>query len=186
MPSGSPAGSINSNFWSATCDDQEVGLPQVGYVTGQLNVYYVGFPPSPSDEPEQATGWHCQIDQDIIIIRAKIKRKGTLAHELGHSLSLQTHADEEILVSQMDEKGHQVFDLHNIMWSIFSDGNVDDRSKLTKGQSFRANVYYGSALYRMLLAVELDTALPQGRTTARNLNNLISVHGSVQTERHGR
>ena len=163
MPNGSPGVSIDSNFWSATCDDAETlaGLPQ-RYVTGQLNVYYVGYPPS--QEPNQARGWHCvHDDQNVIIIRAAIELRATLAHELGHALSLQSHAED--LSNQLDENGHQVFTRENIMWSTFSTNDVDNRHKLTKGQSFRGNVYEGSALYRMILpgGETLDTTVSPGR-----------------------
>ncbi len=155
MPSGSPEVHINSNFWNATCADAEVsGLPQVGYGSNQLNVYYVGSPPPGEDE--QATGWHCgTVDENIIIIRTAIERRATLAHELGHALSLQSHAND--LVSQIDEKGNTVFDKYNIMWARFSPTGFDDRYKLTKGQSFRGNVYPGSPLYRLALP---NTAVP--------------------------
>jgi hypothetical protein len=169
MPSGLPEVRISEaksyDLQSATCDDVQE-LIAVGYGLNQLNVYYVGLPPLTEDE--QATGWHCvNDDRNIIIIRAAIKLKGTLAHELGHALSLQHHAEE--LVGQVDENGDQVFGTDNIMWGTFSISDVDNRYKLTKGQSFRANVSDGSALYRMEVTLpggttgKLDTALPGGR-----------------------
>ena len=163
MPSGSPQVRIDSRFWSATCGDV-AGLSQVGYANDQLNVYYVGHPPSWWTEHEQARGWYCVTDDDnVIIIRAAIKKRATLAHELGHALSLQWHADT--LTGLKDENSHQVFDATNIMWSTFNNNTVDNRSMLTKGQSFRTNVSESSALYRMILpgGGTLDTAVSPGR-----------------------
>ena len=158
MPSGSPQVRIDSRFWRATCD-HVAGLALVGYATDQLNVYYVGYPPS--TELEQAHGWHCVTDNaNVIIIRAAVKMRATLAHELGHALSLQWHADT--LTGLKDENSLPVFDPYNIMWGTFANCCVDPRTKLTKGQSFRTNVSEGSALYRMILlgGGTLDTAVP--------------------------
>lgn len=158
MPSGLPEVRIDEEFWSATCADVESQtLTQVGYVPSQLNVYYVGRPPQ--TESKQATGWHCVTEnENVIIIRAAIKRRATLAHELGHALSLQSHAENR--VGEMDENGNQVFDAKNIMWGTFNPSQIDNRSKLTKGQSFRANVYEGSALYRMRMDPPLKPVKP--------------------------
>lgn len=159
---------------SATCNDVR-SLASVGYVTNQLNVYYVGDPPWTTDD--SATGWHCVTDDvNVIIIRAAIEKRATLAHELGHALSLQNHANA--LVSQTDENGSQVFSATNIMWSIPTSSTVDNRFEITKGQSFRGNVSEGSALYRMIFPSpgggHLDTAVPSpGR------NNCTEGHTSA-------
>jgi len=177
MPNHSPQLRVDEaeelNLLQATCDDVDVQKETLrsknSYIENQLNVYYVGYPP----QGEQATGWHCiTSDPNVIILRSAISLRATLAHEMGHALSLQQHSDGDSLKNETDENEIRVFDDTNIMKATFSSTSVDNRSKLTKGQSFRANVSGDSALYRVELpdGSILDTTIARpGRSDCNDL-----------------
>jgi hypothetical protein len=93
------------------------------FVAGQINVYYVTFSPSTFD------GLTCaQTPRNVIAIGTN-EVSTTLAHELGHSLSL-SHTN-----------GVQGFTTSNLMWG----GGMQDGG-LTGGQGFRANVNKTSSI----------------------------------------
>jgi len=95
------------NLLNATCDEAAALRSDIGYTAGQLNVYYNGG---------SVRGWWC--GSDTIIVGATADNE-TLAHELGHALSL---ADANIVTT-----------------NIMSSGGTA-RDKLTIGQLFRTSV----------------------------------------------
>jgi hypothetical protein len=96
------------------------------YVPGRLNVYYMALP---------FAGLTCEDDRNIIFV-GLWKKPATLAHELGHSLSL------------LGDVGHTNelpgFAPQNVMWT----GGSELRHHLSLGQVFRQNVDETSTLNR--------------------------------------
>jgi hypothetical protein len=94
-------------------------LEQAGlYVPGRLNVYYLPVP---------GTGMICPDDRNVVFI-ALMKKQATLAHELGHSLSL--------LGTWGHTNGAPGFYKRNVMWV----GELDVRDHFSLGQAFRQNL----------------------------------------------
>lgn len=107
------------------CDDSPLNALKASpfFVAGQINVYYVTFAPPTFD------GLTCaQTPRNVIYIGTN-EISTTLAHELGHSLSLG-HTN-----------GMQGFTQSNLMWG----GGTQDGG-LTGGQGFRANVNKTSSI----------------------------------------
>jgi hypothetical protein len=95
------------------------GLEDLGfYEPGKLNVYYLPLP---------FTGMICADDRNVIFV-GLVKKPATLAHELGHSLSLLGHWGHT-----RDVPG---FDSHNVMWVK----DTDLRDHFSLGQAFRMNL----------------------------------------------
>jgi hypothetical protein len=96
------------------------GLEALGYyIPGRLNVYYLAVP---------GTGMYCPDDPNIVFM-ALDKKPATLAHEFGHSQTLQ------------HTTGMEGFASDNIMW-----GGPDVRDHFALGQVFRMNVEKASTI----------------------------------------
>lgn len=102
------------------------------YAGGQLNVYYVNydaFLETPEGGTFVRTGSTCPSDRNVIYIYT-MPQPETLAHEIGHSFSLD-HTNPPV----------RGFNNNNIMWA-----SATGRTQFSLGQSFRMNVHENSTL----------------------------------------
>ncbi len=121
------------------CDQAGTLRSGIGFTSGRLNVYYIREPRNRDDEPGRGA-WCGGLDlvssptdddKNTILVSTGEADNETLAHEIGHALSLRhTNAVTAIPAT-------------NIMHSPGS-----NRDSLTEGQCFRCNVEAQSALNR--------------------------------------
>ena len=104
---------------------------QIGFTTGQLNVYYLRNP--------GARGWWC--GNNTIIVGAGADNE-SLSHEFGHAFSLR-HVNVGIPAVSVDYNGDGVADFPNtnVMW-----GGSVGRNSFSEGQCFRMNINLNSTL----------------------------------------
>ena len=95
---------------------------KVGYRPNRMNVYLVGRLKS-SDR----AGVACKAETDNVILMDKGRGDVTLAHELGHWLSLNHTNTEETPMPLVNTQ------------NIMSKTDIPDRSMITAGQCYRAN-----------------------------------------------
>ena len=120
------------------------------YDTSGIHVYFVrnSVWRSPGGNIH-ANGWTCAIENPVyndIIISTETAKATTLAHELGHALSLRdindVDGDSNAPLAHACTSSH-CLGKSNLMWS-----GSDSRTSITLGQSFRANVNRESAVHR--------------------------------------
>ncbi len=101
-----------------------------------LNIFYVSLPTNVRAEvcPQGAT---TAAYGRVIYVNAGYEAYTSLAHELGHALSLRWP-----LGGHTHELGDVIggFDSSNLMWSISDDDAAEGRVHLSLGQAFRMNV----------------------------------------------
>jgi hypothetical protein len=132
----------------ASCDESPSAddlKTKIGYEGNRLNVYYLDQVGNLS--PPKGV-WCTGGYEDMILISAKISDHESLAHEFGHALGLERHANryEEgrgNLSADFDGDGKPDFAQDNLMWAA----GTQERKKLSKGQCFRCNVHTASYLH---------------------------------------
>ena len=129
-----------ANYIDATTDPQTAGLMNVGcgssanfrtdigFTANTLNIYYNGDP--------AARGWECGNPPTNIILIASYATNETLAHEIGHALTL-VHTNN----LNNDGLAGDDFPATNVMW-----GGGVNRNSFTEGQCFRCNIRANSSL----------------------------------------
>ena len=140
---------------SHACDDTPLNALKASqfFVAGQINVYYVTFAPATFD------GLTCaQTPRNVTYIGTNAVST-VLAHELGHSLSLE-HTNNK-----------QGFTASNLMW-----GGGTQEGGLTGGQGFRANVNKTSSINMNLVRHGWLRDCPDSTTSDTCPDLTIDVH----------
>ena len=121
-----------------TCT-RSADLKKVGFQSGKVNVYYLRT-------VDGNQGQRCEDgSSDLLLVGAMINDGETLAHELGHALSLGHWNDTQPATGS------------NLMLSPAS-----GRNSLTLGQCFRTNVNAGSLLNRSGIRTGPTRSCPDG------------------------
>jgi hypothetical protein len=110
-------------------------VKSVGYSVGHLNVYYVDEVTDAFD----ARGIRCQTDPNVILISANLGVVATLAHEIGHALTLD-HTNNVDGLNQYTELPDGTF-ICNLMLQ-----SGVNQQLLSTGQCFRTNLNSLSAI----------------------------------------
>lgn len=131
---------FEANYINATADPEAAGLlnedcgssdafrTNIGFTNNTLNIYYNGDP--------GARGWECGGPPTNIILVASYATNETLAHEIGHALTLNhTNALNNDGIPGND------FPATNVMF-----GGGINRDSFTEGQCFRCNILANSSL----------------------------------------
>ena len=106
-------------------------IQDIGYEPGKLNVYYVDRVLQTS--PTSVGAWCGTVGVGGIILIENMAPISTLAHELGHALSLK-HVD----AVDLDADGNPDFEMWTNVMSTGSDPAITPT--FTEGQAFRVNV----------------------------------------------
>ena len=129
---------FNIDLLDGTCA-QIADLKKVGFQSGKVNVYYLRT-------VDGNQGQRCEDGaSDLLLVGATINDGETLAHELGHALSLGHWNDTQPATGS------------NLMLSPAS-----GRNSLTLGQCFRTNVNAGSLLNRSGIRTGPTRSCPDG------------------------
>jgi hypothetical protein len=106
-------------------------IQDIGYEPGKLNVYYVDRVLETS--PTSVGAWCGTFGVGGIVLMENTAPISTLAHELGHALSLE-HVD----AVDLDADGNPDFEMWTNVMSMGSDSGIT--LTFTEGQAFRVNV----------------------------------------------
>lgn len=140
------------------CDQASTLRSGIGFAPGQINVYYIAEAKNQVNQPGRGAWCGSTVlvplptedDKNTILVSTGLADNETLAHEVGHALSLG-HTDSFPAIPST-----------NVMKS----GGLG-RDRLTEGQCFRCNVNPESAVNRSHIRTGPTRPCPDGASSAQ-------------------
>jgi hypothetical protein len=140
------------------CDQASTLRTEIGFMPGQVNAYYIAEAQNQLGQPGRGAWCGSPVlvpsptedDKNTILISTGLADNETLAHEVGHALSLgHTNTFPTIPTT-----------------NLLSSGGLN-RNSLTEGQCFRCNVNIESAVNRLHVRVGPTRSCPDSTSIAK-------------------